>query len=116
MVYLSWYRTHEDPFYCVPPPLGPIEYSSNSDMSTDEIQYSQHWELERVVDHHTRRDGTTRYLVRWKGYGSREDSWKSVGQLKYAKRLLAEYEERRRRVEEIGGMRPCRQRKPDRKV
>ena len=68
--HLSRYRTHEDPFKCVPLPPGPVEYC-NSD-SDDE------WELERIVDHKTKPDGTTKYLVRWKGYGLKWDLWKTM--------------------------------------
>jgi hypothetical protein len=92
--HLSRYRTHEDPFKRVPLPPGPVEYC-NSD-SDDE------WELERIVDHKTKPDGTTKYLVRWKGYGPKWDSWKTMKQLNHAKELLAEYQERTRRLEELG--------------
>jgi len=63
-----------------------------------------------------KRDGSVKYLVRWKGYGPQEDSWKDAQQLKHARQLLAEYEERCRRVEEISGTwkaPPRRQRKKD---
>ncbi len=63
--HLSRYRTYEDPFKCVSLPLGPVEYC-NSD-SDDE------WELECIVDHKTKPDGTIKYLVRWKGYGLKWD-------------------------------------------
>ncbi len=91
--HLSRYRTHEDPFKRVPLPPGPVEYC-NSD-SDDE------WELERIVDHKTKPDGTTKYLVRWKGYGPKWDSWKTMKQLNHAKELLAEYQERTRRLEKL---------------
>ncbi len=37
IVYFSQYRIHEDPFHRVLPPFGPIEYNSDSDISTDEV-------------------------------------------------------------------------------
>ena len=58
--HLSRYRTYEDLFKCVPLLLGPVEYC-NSD-SDDE------WELECIVDHKTKPDGTTKYLIYWKEY------------------------------------------------
>ncbi len=113
VAYFSRYRTYEDPYHRVAPPLGPVECGSDSETSADEARDGQHWELERIVDHRTGRNGITKYLVRWKGYGPQEDSWKDARQLKHARRLLAEYEERRRRVEEIGGARPRKPRKAD---
>ena len=99
IAYLSRYRSHEDPFQRVPPPPGPIEYD-NSDTSGDSEQKGKHWELERIVAHDTKR-GQTQYLVRWKGYGPKEDKWMKTSQLKHAKQLLAEYQERRRRTEAL---------------
>jgi hypothetical protein len=58
--HLSRYRIYEDLFKRIPFPLGPVEYC-NSD-SDDK------WELERIVDHKTKPDGTTKYFVCWKGY------------------------------------------------
>ena len=55
-----------------------------------------------MVDHENRR-GTAWYLVRWKGYGPKEDSWKKVTALKHAKRLVEEYHERLRRRKELMG-------------
>ena len=74
IVYLSQYYIYKNSFYRVLLSFGLIKCSSNSDISTDEVQYSQHWELEYIVDHYTRCDGIIRYLVRWKGYGLWEDS------------------------------------------
>jgi hypothetical protein len=81
--HLSRYCTHEDPFKYIPFLPGPVEYY-NSD-SDDE------WELECIVDHKTKPDGTTKYLVRWKEYSFKWDLWKIMKQLNYAEELLAEY-------------------------
>ena len=64
VAYLSRYRSHKDPFQCVPLPPGPVEY----DNSGFEVLVDGEWELERIVDHCTKRSGTE-YLVRWKGFG-----------------------------------------------
>jgi len=91
--HLSRYRTHEDPFKRIPLPPKPVEYYNfNSD---DE------WELERIVDYKTKSDGIIKYLVRWKGYGPKWDLWKIMKQFNYAKELLAEYQERTRRLEKL---------------
>ncbi len=78
VVYLSRYRTYKDPYYYVPLSLGPVECGSDSETLTDKARDSQYWELERIVDHRTKCDRSVKYLVRWKGYGLQEDSWKDV--------------------------------------
>jgi len=50
VVYLSRYRSYEDPFQRVPPPPGPVEY----DNSGFEASADGEWELERIVDHETK--------------------------------------------------------------
>ncbi len=101
IAYLIRYYVNDDPYNCILPSPGPVEYGSESDStSNDNEQDSKRWELERIVDHENRR-GTAWYLVRWKGYGPKEDSWKKVTAFKYAKRLVEEYHERLRRREEL---------------
>jgi len=64
IAYLSRYRTHQDPFQRVPPAPGPVEYdNSGPETSADEARHGQHRELERIVDHRVKRNGTTKYLV-----------------------------------------------------
>ena len=101
IAYLIRYYASDDPYNCILLSPGLMEYGSESDsMSGDDERDGKRWELERVVDHENRR-GTAWYLVRWKGYGSKEDSWKKVTMLKYAKRLVEEYHKRLRRREEL---------------
>ena len=103
IVYLTRYHTTDDPYNCILPPPGPVEYGTESDSTSgDDERDGKRWELERVVDHENRR-GKTWYLVRWKGYGPKEDSWKKPAELKHAKRLVEEYHERLRRREEFTG-------------
>ena len=59
IVYLSRYRSHEDLFQRVPPPFGPVEYNN----SNSEVLANGEWELERILDHCTKRSGIE-YLVR----------------------------------------------------
>ena len=55
-----------------------------------------------MVDHENKRSKTW-YLVRWKGYGPKEDLWKKLVEFKYVKRFVEEYYERLRRREELTG-------------
>ncbi len=103
IAYLTRYHATDDPYNRIPPPPGPVEYGTESDSTSgDDERDGKRWELERVVDHENRR-GKTWYLVRWKGYGPKEDSWKKPAELKHAKRLVEEYHERLRRREELTG-------------
>ncbi len=63
IAYLSQYHVRDDPFKRIPALPGPVEYSAEMDTSNDNTHDRKHWELERVVDHATRR-GKTYYLVR----------------------------------------------------
>src|SRR6266699_1402024 len=112
IVYLTRYYATDDPYNRIPLPSGPVEYRTESDsMSGDDERDGKRWELERVVDHENRR-GTAWYLVRWKEYGPKEDSWKKVTALKHAKRLVEEYHERLRRREELVGKAGCKRARP----
>ncbi len=102
IAYLSRYHVRDDPFKCTLAPPGPVEYSAETDMFGDDTRDRKHWELERVVDHATRR-GKTYYLVRWKGYGPQYDKWLKLEALKHAARLVEDYHERLQRKEELRG-------------
>ena len=103
IAYLTRYYANDDPYNRILPPPGPVEYGSELDSTSGDDEWDgKRWELERVVDHENRR-GTAWYLVCWKGYGPKEDSWKKVTAFKHAKRLVEEYHERLRRREELMG-------------
>ena len=103
ITYLMRYHVNDDLYNRILPPPGPMEYGSESDSTLgDNERDSKRWELKRVVDHENRR-GTVWYLVRWKRYGPKEDSWKKVTTFKHAKRLVEEYHERLRRRKELMG-------------
>ena len=107
IAYLTRYHANDDLYNRILPPPGLVEYGSESDsMSGDDERDNKRWKLERVVDHENRRS-TVWYLVRWKGYGPKEDSWKKVTALKHAKRLVEEYHERLRRRKELIGKAGC---------
>ncbi len=112
IAYLTRYYTSDDLYNRILLPPGPMEYGSESDsMLSDNERDGKHWELECVVDHENRR-GTAWYLVRWKGYGPKEDSWKKVTTFKHIKRFVEEYHERLRRREEFMGKAGCKRARP----
>ena len=55
------------------------------------------WEVEKIVAVATGKDGN-RYLVRWKGYGEKHDTYEPEKNLAGAKKLLEDF--RKERAEE----------------
>ena len=100
IAYLSRYYICDDPFKRIPASPGPVEYDVETDTSGDDVCDGKHWELERVVDHATRR-GKTYYLVRWKGYGPQYNKWLKPEALKHVVWLVEEYHKRLRCKEEL---------------
>src|SRR6266699_2467513 len=112
IAYLTRYYVSDDLYNCIFLLPGLVEYRSELDsMLGDDEQDSKRWELERVVDHENRR-GTVWYLVRWKGYGPKEDLWKKVTAFKHVKRFVEEYHERLRRRKELMGKAGCKRARP----
>uniref|UniRef100_A0A3Q3I9Y0 Chromo domain-containing protein n=1 Tax=Monopterus albus TaxID=43700 RepID=A0A3Q3I9Y0_MONAL len=64
-------------------------------MATDEF-----YEVERIVDKRTNKKGKVEYLVRWRGYGSEEDTWEPESHLStcmiYVHEFNRKYPERQR--------------------
>ena len=50
------------------------------------------WEVEAILDHRRRVDGTVEYLVKWKGYGDSAASWVADTDLPNAGMIVQEYE------------------------
>ena len=78
---LSAYRENDfhGPNYPEPPP--------------DILNEEEEWEVEAILKH----KGTgirRRYLVKWKGYGSNENTWEPEGHLKHARTILNNYKKR----------------------
>ena len=112
IVYLIRYYVSDDLYNYILLPPGPVEYGSELDsILGDDERDGKRWELKCVVDHENRR-GTVWYLVRWKGYGLKEDLWKKVIAFKYVKRFVKEYYERLRCREELMGKAGCKRVRP----
>ena len=64
ITYLTRYHINDDPYNCILPSPGSMEYGSESDsILNDDERDGKRWELERVVDYKNRRS-TVWYLVR----------------------------------------------------
>jgi len=57
------------------------------------IEGEKEYEVERVINKR-KRYGKWEYLVRWKGYTAKEDSWEKEANLKNAKEAVDEYEKK----------------------
>jgi hypothetical protein len=88
--YLTKYECDDDPFERRPIPPGPLEYEQG-EYSGDTDDDGKVYEVERVVDHRPKKGKIREYLVRWKGYGSKDDQWKKVGDLAHCQELIDEY-------------------------
>jgi hypothetical protein len=96
--YLTPYNCDDDPFKRRQPEPGPLDYHSQTE-SDDEV-----YEVERIVDHQPKNGNKIRkYLVRWVGYGPKDDTWKPVSELKHASELIEEYHERLKQQETLQG-------------
>lgn len=51
------------------------------------------WEIEQLIDRRKKRN-RLEYLVRWKGWSAEYDEWKTVDQLKNARSLMKEYDQK----------------------
>lgn len=55
------------------------------------VEPDEEYEVERIEDH--KRDGkTTLFLVKWKGYSAKDNTWEPESHLAHAAKLLREYE------------------------
>jgi hypothetical protein len=55
-------------------------------------EFNKSYELERIVKKRTTPTGRVKYLIRWKGYGSEFDEWRSEKDLANAKDLIRDFE------------------------
>lgn len=63
-----------------------ISSSERSDRSESE------YEVERIIGRRKDSDGDIEYKIKWRGYGSEEDSWAKEKELSNATALIAEFE------------------------
>lgn len=47
----------------------------------DEEETEAEYEVERIIDVHFKRNGVREYLVRWKGFGAKDDTWEPADNL-----------------------------------
>jgi hypothetical protein len=87
--YLSPYNCRDDPFNRRSDPPGPLQYDEHSHSNSDGDDPI--YEVERIVDHRPKKGRVREYLVRWKGYGPKDDHWKAVKELRHSKELIDEY-------------------------
>jgi hypothetical protein len=76
----------DDPFRRRQPPPGPVETPSDDDGD------APHYEIDRVVDKRTRR-GKDEFLVQWKGYGAKDNTWLTRADLRHAAQALQTFED-----------------------
>ena len=70
-------------------PKNPTFHRGPTDPDLDDDALNE-YEVEAIIDQR-RRNESTEYHVRWKGYDETEDTWETISSLKNAKDLLAEY-------------------------
>jgi len=86
--YLTPYNCRDDPFSRRPEPPGPLLYDEHAHSDSDDDPV---YEVERIVDHKPKKGKVKEYLVRWKGYGPKDDHWKPVKDLQRSRKLIDEY-------------------------
>ncbi|KAL8377036.1 hypothetical protein RB595_007933 [Gaeumannomyces hyphopodioides] len=86
---------HDDElFNRTPPPPGPLEYSNNKDFEEAHAGQGRIFEAAKILDREDTKNGKTRYLVRWKGYGPSGDTWEPAEKLSNAQDIVDDYNKR----------------------
>jgi chromodomain protein Y len=60
----------------------------------DLIDGNEEYEVEVILTHQTYKNRQTRYLVKWKGYDSSENTWEPESNLSNAEEELSDYKTR----------------------
>lgn len=55
--------------------------AAKADAEEDEEDDEKEYEVEKIIDVHFKRDGKREYLVRWKGFTSKDDTWEPADNL-----------------------------------
>ena len=59
----------------------PLSWAARQGTQADqEAQEEDTWDVDRILDHKVGRDGVLRFKVRWKGHGSKGDTWEPPSQ------------------------------------
>lgn len=53
----------------------------DDDEDDDEEETEAEYEVEKIIDVHFKRNGDREYLVRWKGFGAKDDTWEPADNL-----------------------------------
>ena len=67
--------------------------SDSDDDSDSEEEEEEAWEIEKIVSHRILSNRTVKYRVRWKGYDSRSDRYRTEEQMQGCLKMLDEYKE-----------------------
>lgn len=57
------------------------KYDEDEEEDDDEEETVQEYEVEKIIDVHFKRNGAREYLVRWKGFGAKDDTWEPADNL-----------------------------------
>lgn len=57
------------------PHVRPLKIDEEPDYDSEDFDENADWEVEKIIDVQYHRDNTRDFLIRWKGYSSKSDSW-----------------------------------------
>jgi len=58
----------------------PLSWAARHETQADQKEEEDTWDVDRILDHKVGRDGVLRFKVRWKGHGSKGDTWEPPSQ------------------------------------
>merc|ERR1711994_793702 len=77
----------------------PVEINDDSDIEiADEPETT--YSVEKIVDKRKGKNGTTEYLVKWKGYSEKQNTWEPVKNIKY-KDMIESFEKEHLDIERM---------------
>lgn len=59
----------------LPPPLRQLKIDEQLDYDSEAFDENADWEVEKILDVQYHRENKRDFLIRWKGYSSKSDSW-----------------------------------------
>jgi hypothetical protein len=88
VAHLSPQPDGKDPFNRTRPPPGPVE----AEQTDSGLEDGEEYEVERISNHRPDRNKKGfQYLIKWKGWGSEHDVWKTEWQLRHSPELVSQY-------------------------